>query len=372
MKSRFTLTLLAAAMPCVALAQNATAPSVVLYGTLEMALESNSDGTTSRTALQNFSSNFGLKGERQVNADLSGIFQIETGVAPDDTSQSKTLANRNSFIGLKSNSMGTLIIGTNDMPLKDLKGTTKIMLGEGEAMETIIHGRGSSQSASAAIVPPGGVAGTGALGQVHTRKTNLVEYISPKFSDIVVKFAYSPDEAAKAAAGAVPAYSQAMTGASIEWNDGSFNAGFAMQSQDNVIAPNGTTISGYALQASKLTLGMVAGPWKAGLAFSSIDNGAGKKTNNWMVSGAYAMGPVVMKANYGAASESFSGAADDLNLAGLEVDYVLDKSLTVYAAYSQINNSKNAKGYYTQSDNFPAAAAGKNPTAFNLGMQYKF
>jgi len=371
-KNTIALAIAAALLPAASFAQTTPAPSVTLYGTLEMALESNSDGTTSRTALQNFSSNFGIKGERQVSGDLSGIFQIETGIAPDDTTQSKTLANRNSWVGLKSNSMGTLIIGTNDMPLKELKGTTKIMLGEGEAMETIIHGRGTSQSASAAVVPVGGIAGTGAFGQVHTRKTNLVEYISPKFSDLVVKFAYSPDEAAKVANGVVPAYSQPMYGASIEYNNGMWNAGLATQSQDNVIAPNGTTISGYALQATKATLGAQMGDWKAGLAFSSIDNGAGKKTNNWMISGAYAMGPIVFKGNYGASSESFSGAADDLTLTGVEVDYALDKSITVYGAYSQITNSKNAKGYYTQSDNFPQPAIGKNPTAFNLGIQYKF
>lgn len=357
------------------LAQEAS--SVTLYGTIDMALEANSDGTTNRTALQNFSSNFGLKGERKVSGDVSGIFQIETGVAPDDTTQSKTLANRNSFVGLKSVSMGTLIFGTNDMPLKDLKGTTKIMLGEGDAMETIIHGRGTSQSASASVVPPKGFAGTGAFAQVHTRKTNLIEYISPKFSNIVVKLAYSPDEAATVATATAPAYSQAMAGASVEYNDGTWNAGFATQTQDNVIKPTtaaapAVSLPGYVVQANKVTLGAQLGAFKTGLAFSTIDNGAGKKTNNWMVSAQYAMGPVAVKGNYGASSESFSGAADDLTLAGVEVDYSLDKSLTVYGAYSTISNSKNAKGYYTQSDNFPAAAAGKNPTALNFGIQYKF
>lgn len=361
--STFSLALAAACLPAVSFAQTAPTPpaaSVTLYGTLEMALEANSDGTTNRTALQNFSSNFGIRGERQVSGDLSGIFQVETGIAPDDTAQSKTLANRNSFIGLRSTSLGTLIIGTNDMPLKDLKGTAKIMLGEGEAMETIIHGRGTSQSVGSAV-----------FGQVHTRKTNLVEYISPKFSNIVAKLAYSPDEAAAAATAMAPAYSQPMVGGSLEYNDGMWNAGLAFQSQDNYIKPTLTT-SGQALQATKVTLGAKMGDWTAGLAFSTIDNNAGKKTNNYMVSGAYTMGPVVLKANYGASSESASGAADDLTLAGLELDYALDKSITLYTQYSQITNSKNAKGYFTTSDNFPQPAVGKNPTAFNLGIQFKF
>ena len=376
-KSLIALAALAACGATFAQATAATS-SVTLYGTIEMALEANSDGTTDRTALQNFSSNFGIKGERQLKGDLSGIFQLETGVAPDDTTQSKTLVNRNSFAGLRSTSLGTLIVGTNDMPLKDLKGTTKIMLGEGEAMETIIHGRGTNQSSSAALVPAGGIAGTGAFGQVHTRKTNLIEYISPKLNHFVVKLAYSPDEAATVATATAPAYSQAMFGASVEYNNGLWNVGIATQSQENVIKPTtvaatpALSIPGYALQATKVTLGTQMGDWKAGLAFSIIDNNAGKKTNNWMASGAYTMGSIVFKGNYGASSESFSGAADDLTLAAVEVDYSLDSSITLYAQYSQITNSKNAKGYYTQSDNFPSAAAGMNPHALNLGVQYKF
>jgi predicted porin len=341
-------------------AQAAATPSVTLYGTVDMALEANSDGTTSRTALQNFGSNFGLKGERSFGSDLSGIFQLETGVAPDDTAQSKTLTSRNSFVGLKSISMGTLIIGTNDMPLKTLKGTANIMLGEGEAMETIIHGRGTSQSV-----------GSATFGQVHTRKTNLVLYTSPKFGNMVAKFGYSPDEVAPVATLTAPAYGQPMVGASLEYNDGMWNAGLAFQSQDNYKKPTLTT-AGQAMQATKATLGAQMGDWKAGLAFSTLDNNAGKKTNNWMVSGAYSMGPVVLKANYGSSSESTSGAADDLTLVGAEVDYSLDKATVLYVGYSQINNSKNAKASYTQSDNFPVAALGKSPHALNFGIQYKF
>jgi predicted porin len=206
---------------------------------------------------------------------------------------------------------------------------------------------------------------------VHTRKTNLVEYISPKFSNFVAKFAYSPDEAAQAATATLPAYGQPMTGGSLEYNDGMWNAGLAFQSQDNYIKPTATT-SGQALQATKATLGAQMGDWKAGLAFSTIDNNAGRKTNNWMVSGAYTMGPVVIKANYGSSSESTNGAADDVTLFGVEVDYALDKSITLYTQYSQINNNTNAKGYYTQSDNFPQPALSKDPTALNFGIQYKF
>lgn len=346
-------------VPVVVHAQTAIPTSnVTIYGTIEMALESNTNGTTGRTAIQNFSSNFGLKGERAFNSDLSGIFQLESGVAPDDgATQSKALASRNSYVGLRSLNNGTLIMGTHDMPLKTLAGTTKIMLGEGEVMETIIHGRGSSQSVGSAV-----------FGQVHTRQTNVLLYTSPKFSNLVGKLAYSPDEGT-----ATPAltYSKPMYGGSLEFNDGTFNAGLAFQALDNFIAPTATA-SGSTMQGTKLTVGAVLGDVKFGAAYSVLDNNAGRKTNNYMVSGAYTMAQYVFKANYGVSSETASGASDGLRMAGLEADYVLDKDTTLYVGYSQITNDKNAKGYYTQSDNFPAAALGTNPSALNFGIQFKF
>jgi hypothetical protein len=115
------------------------------------------------------------------------------------------------------------------------------------------------------------------------------------------------------------------------------------------------------MQASKATLGAQMGAWKAGLAFSTIDNNAGKKTSNWMILSAYSIGAVVLKANYGSASESASGAADAVTMAGAEVDYALDKATVLFVGYSKINNSKNSKAYYSQADAFPQPALGKSP-----------
>ena len=69
----------------------------------------------------------------------------------------------------------------------------------------------------------------------------------------------------------------------------------------------------------------------------------------------------MLKANYGSASESASGAADAVTTAGAEVDYALDKATVLFVGYSKINNSKNSKAYYTQADVFPQPALGKSP-----------
>jgi predicted porin len=347
------ITTLLATFASTAMAQSASATppaSFTWYGRIDLAFESNNDGLQGRTQIQNFASRVGFKGERSVSDDLSGIFQVETGVAPDDTSQSKTFASRNSFIGLRSKTMGALIMGTHDMPFKSLEGTANQLWGEGDAMEVIIHGKGSSTSIGSAV-----------FSNVHTRKTNVMMYTSPKFSNIVAKLAYSPDEAQTAV------LNRPMYSASVEYNDGSYNVGLAYQNQDKFTATGG------AMEATKLTAGMKFGPVSIGAAFSTIDNNSGKKTDNVLLTGSYAMGPVVLKANFGQSSDSSSNADDGLSMAGLEVDYALDKQITLYSYYSTIDNKAKAKGTFAGADNFPATArVGDDPNAFGLGIRFNF
>ncbi len=344
--------------------------SVTVYGRIDLGLESNTDGTTNRTAIQNFSSRLGFKGEKAFNADLKGIFQLETGVAPDDgKAQSAALASRNSFVGLSSASVGSLIVGTNDMPLKSMEGTAYALWGEGDLQELIIPGKGTWNT----------YAQSTAFGNVHTRKTNVLLYTSPKFADVLAKLAYSPDEASAAAVGAVPAYAKPMIGASLYWDNGTFNAGYAYQNQDNFFAPT-ATVSGYAMTANKIVFGAKMDAWTAGVAMSTLDNNNGKKTNNWILTGTYAMGQTTLKASYGASSESSSGAADDLTAASLEADYAMDKDFTIYTYYSQVNNGNKAKSAFYAADNFPGQtstaaslpAAGSSPHALGFGIRYNF
>jgi predicted porin len=109
------------------------------------------------------------------------------------------------------------------------------------------------------------------------------------------------------------------------------------------------------------------------VALSTIDNGNTKKTNNWIISGAYILGQTTLKASYGASSESASGAADDLTATAIEADYAFDKDFTLYTYYAVINNSKKAKGSFAAADNFPAVVnAGDTPTALGFGIRYNF
>ena len=358
--ARKSLLAIAAGMTLASTAFAQTAPSVTLYGRLDLAVESANDGALTKTMLQNYASRFGIKGDRSFGSDLSGIFQVESAFSPEDgkaqnvATNTGYLANRNSFVGLKSNSMGTFLVGNHDTPLKALDGggLASTLWAEGDALEVIIHGKGTKTSGSN-------------FDNVHTRQTNNLVYISPKFSDIVVKASYSPDEAQTTTT------NQPLYSVSGEWNNGTYNFGLALQKKD-------VADKAFGMSATKVTMGAKMGAFTAGLAFSALDNNAplatnARKTNNSLVVLGYTMGATVFKFNYGMSGESASNAKDDLTMTSVEVGYALDKQTTLYTNYAQIMNNSSAKGTFTGADNFPATTvAGNDPTALSFGIRYNF
>jgi len=339
-----------------------TAPSVTVYGRIELGLESANDGAFTKTMLQNFASRFGIKGERGFNGDLSGVFQVETAFSPEDgkaqniATNTGYLANRNSFVGLKSHSLGTLLVGNYDTPLKSLDagGFAGTLTGEGEAMEVIIHGKGTKTSGSN-------------FDNVHTRQTNNLVYLSPKFADMVVKLSYSPDESPLDGNAA----NQPLYAASLEWNNGTYNLGIATQNK-------AVSTKAFGMNGTKLTMGAKMGNLSGALVFSALDNQAplaanARKTTNSLVVLNYVDGALTYRFNYGMSGESFSGAQDDLTMTTFEVDYALDKQTYLYGSFSQIMNNAKAKGTFTNADNFPAVGvAGNDPSALTLGIRYNF
>lgn len=342
----------AAAVPAGKALAISNTDGITIYGRLDVAVESNNDGDVKRTALHNFASRLGFRGERKFNDSLSGIMQIETGIAPDDNANSGTFASRNSFVGLKSQTAGTVIVGKYDMPFKSLEGGGAVaqLWGNAEASEIILNGKGTGRLIKDNIY------------NLHTRQTNVLQYWSPKFANVSVKLAYSPDEV-NGAAGTTKATT---FGGSIEFDDGTWNVGIATEKQSN------KTAIGQDLSGNKATAGYKFADGAVGLGYSTINNGAGKKTKNWVVTGSYNLGPTILKANYGQSSASSTGALDDVKMFGLELDYPLDKFTTVYGYYSKITNGDKARARFEGPDTKYSPAAGKSPSAIGVGIRYNF
>ena len=330
---------------------------LTIYGKLELVATNNDDGKDTRSYFNNISSNIGFRGQRRFSDDLSGIMQVETGIAVDDDTNSKAFASRNSYVGVDSKSAGRFFAGKYDMPLKMLSGYANPGNGEMDVQEVVIHGRGTSVAAGAS------------WSNVHTRQTNVFQYWSPKFADsFTVKAAYSPGGLTNEnlPTTAIP-YKKPVYGASVEFKSGMFQAGLASERLQNFSG------DGKDNAAWKATAGMDLGAARFGLTYSSIDNHNGKQTDNWLIGGYYKLSDKwKLAAEYAQSSETAGGANDGLTVWGLEADYLMDKNTKLYLQYLQITNEAKAQGSFFAGDNRFVPLPGNDPLSIGLGIRYNF
>jgi len=101
---------------------------VSVYGLVDLSIDSVNDGAVTNGAttnqLNSNASRIGFKGSEDLGGGMSAVWQMEGTVAMDagaggGTSTTATaLFDRNTFVGLSSEGMGTLILGQHDTPYK--------------------------------------------------------------------------------------------------------------------------------------------------------------------------------------------------------------------------------------------------------------
>ncbi len=100
-------------------------------------------------------------------------------------------------------------------------------------------------------------------------------------------------------------------------------------------------------------------------------NGADR--DSYTLGGSYSFGRTALKAQY---TNSDADAVDgDADMAALGVDYALDKSTTLYAAYANTSNDPAADftaNNYGHGQAVNPAASGEDPASFSVGVVYKF
>jgi predicted porin len=106
---------------CIGVAAVAGAADLELYGKLNVTLQDSDEATQRQFELQNNSSRVGVRGEKQLNADLKAIYQLEWGVNLDGDAGEDTFTSRNQFVGLEGG-FGTFKVGRHDTALKESQG----------------------------------------------------------------------------------------------------------------------------------------------------------------------------------------------------------------------------------------------------------
>jgi predicted porin len=255
-------------------------------------------------------SRFGIKGAEDLGGGLSGIWQIESGVSLDD--QTGTLANRNSFVGLKGG-FGTVLLGNHDTPLK-LVGRAVDLFGDTFADSRNVMGGGSD-----------------------TRAKNVLAYITPNMGGFGIAAAYSTDLSAGTANDLNPGAGTNLDSADNEdvsvynlnatYNNGPIYVGVGYGDGD------GHEALGLGAHM-RVAAGLTFGPAKIVAQYDSLEDDTplfgGGDYDAFMVGGAFTAGNVVIKANYMAGEYDNGGEPEQF---AVGADYNLSKRTTVYALY---------------------------------------
>ena len=358
-KKLIVVALAAAAFSAPALADTA---NVSVYGIADMSYDFINTGTSaagvggvSKNAVSSNVSRLGFKGSEGLGDGLSAIWQIEQQINMDNTGG--TFATRNSFLGLKSDSAGTVLLGRHDTPYK--LATRKLdPFGDSIADNRALLGAVSGKSAAAAF---------------DGRQPDVIAYISPSMSGLTGAIAYvnlteTNTTAAQAKASALSL--------NAVYDAKPLLASFGYEKHDL-----DTVQAGASESAWKLGLGYTMSAFTLGFVYERTSDNLTPATyaeryghNAYYLSGNYKMGMNAIKFAYGKAGQLGSTANTGANHFTLGYDHGMSKRTKLYALYSRISNQSGINYGFTQST---AAAGtingiGASPSVISLGMKHTF
>ncbi|MBY0577627.1 MAG: porin [Burkholderiales bacterium] len=372
---------------------------VTIYGQLNGSIDNVNNGNGATAATQGIrttiinsnSSRLGLKGSENLGDGLSAIWQIEssvnfagnnqggtTGVTTAGGATKNTFASRDSFVGLSSGSMGTVLVGRHDTPYK---------------MAT----RGFDVFADN-IADNRSLMGNGAI-QFDGRQGSVLAYVTPAMSGFTGVAAYVAG--AEAATVSTQTKGSAWSLAGI-YGDGPLNASIAYEVHNvgtlgTGIAGIGAAAGSFAAVSSKETA------WKigAGYTFDAFTiNGVYERTNDniggagapanctavgsnclghnaYYLAGKYAFGSDAVKLAYTKVGNNNTVAAGGTGAKqwAIGYDHSLSKHTTVYALYTSLKNDVNSSMTLVGGADVtvaPNGGFGSTLSALSLGLKHSF
>jgi predicted porin len=329
----------------------AATSNVEIYGLFRGSVDFvNDDFTTggdSTVRVSSNSSRLGFKGAEDLGGGLALIWQVESAINLDGGGT--TLGTRNTFVGLKSKTMGQVILGNNDTPYKTATGKLDVFGDTIADYQTII----------------GQLPSAGNLFDV--RAPNIIRYDSPSFSGFTFSAAYVAQNEGGSTTSDAATYS--LSGV---YSNGPLFASLAYEMRQDVL-------SGGVLHdpsAFKLGLGYSFGGLSVGGVYENADGDGilAQDRDAYYLSAAYKMGNITLKGAYGAASDSDAAVDDSADFYALGMDYALSKRTSLFAIYTSLDND--TTGAYDLGSGVSTAVntspSGDSPSAFSVGVSHTF
>lgn len=348
------------ALPSPALADNA---NVSLYGMASLSFDMIRTGTaangTAGVRKSNVSSNvsrLGLKGSEDLGDGLLAVWQIEQQVNIDSTGGG--FATRNSFLGLKGDSLGTVLMGRHDTPYK--LATRRL----DAFADSIADNR--------ALM--GGVTSNTTVDSANTafdgRQPDILYFSSPNVSGFSGSVAYANLAEANTTATAAK---NSLLSLATTYDAAPFYGSVAFERHKvSAVGKESALKLGVGYTMDAFTLGLAYEKTKDNLTAGTGANLYGHKA--YFLSGTYKMGMNAIKFAYGKAGQHGTTADTGANQLSAGYDHGLSKRTKLYAIYSRINNKRASDYGFSQSS---AAAGtingiGSSPSVVSLGMQHNF
>lgn len=320
-----------------------------------------------RARIQNENSRIGFKGGEDLGNGLKAVWQVEQGVAVDDSaagSGSGAWATRNSYVGLQGG-FGEVRLGKHDDAYK--------VIGDSVGLNLMVNTSADNAWGNTTYARGG------------NRRNNTALYLSPVFSGFQFAASYSADELRNyyndertnvSVYGAGVKYSANGLAASLGYNHASDAANLSAAVPAATAATTGKKVNAYMANIAYSFSGATLG---AGYEYIDYDS---YKQDSWTVVGGYQFGAFGLKASY-----TMLGKAKDIQNAYytasdykanqwlLGATYDLSKRTQVIAYATQIDNKKAANANFSSGNALlvnGTSVTGADPQAYGLALKHSF
>ncbi|MDO8418218.1 MAG: porin [Agitococcus sp.] len=310
------------------------APKV--YGQINLSAESyqkdvdGSVGDQEYTRMQSNASRFGVKGEDELTATLSAIYAIEWQVNSDG--EGADLGQRNRFVGIKHQELGTVKMGKYDTYLKLAQGKIDLFNDFAADMEFTIAG--------------------------ENRVNNVLGYESPKFANTQFNVMSQTQDTAAAA----------KNGSSISIVHHNEEMGLYLALASDMNIEGKTSLFGTTRESDtmRLVVSYNVADLTLNCLYSTSENITGKDAETaYLLGAAYKLSDIVLKAQYSIAE------ADDTATIGA-TGSVEKAQMTIGADYNFTSKTRAFAWYTTKEDTKKAAVNNIDETILALGVEHKF
>ncbi len=340
--------------PVSANAAKVAGDALEIYGKIHLSIDASDRDISGPDNTQDFSvssnsSRLGFKGKHKMgDSGLTAVYKLEQEVSVGSGS-ADTFTTRNTYVGVKGG-FGQVIAGKHDTPFKIVGGKWSVM-GDSVAERRAVLGAKSS----------GG-------NTMNQRGENALMW-SKKFGDVKAMVMYSAD-ASDDDQNVVDTKGDTMKSVGVLYKskNSPLYFGAAYEDWDQL---KGNETDGYRLMA-----GYKAGFGKVGFIYEDItSDDAALNRSVYGINGLFKLGNGLdLRGEVLIADDSDAGADTAATRIGLALFKKFDKKTKMYVAYAQTDNDANAayQGVDGGHGDEVKTAAGGTPSAFSVGIEYKF